>query len=194
MKEPFDYENDKGFQQADKYAKKFTPKDDVDYTWVWEYAREDYVRLVEAKDRIEKKADAIINYFGAFGGLLVIIFVYASQAAHWSIALAVLPTLFCCVAAMKQAIAARAPLTVPTPPEIRNAIGFAEEYGELAQATFIPRFAAASKGMEAVNRDKARLVNSANALLIWAMALLSLPLFAGIIYAMFFATATTVTK
>ena len=177
----FDYEDDGEFKSADEYAKDFEPQDGVDYEWVFDYAQDCYQRVVDAKDRIEKKADAIVNYFGAFGGLLMLVFVYTAQAAHWSVALAILPTLTFCVIAMREAICARAPMTVPAPPEVRNAIDFANAYGDNAKATFVPRFAAAAIGMEAVNNEKSRLVNSASRYLLWAMGLLSLPLLAEIV-------------
>jgi len=178
----FSFRNDSEFKDADRYAKEFTPKDGVDYEWVTEYAKEHYGRIDKGVDNLEQKADSIINYLGAYTGLLSLASIYSVSAVHWSVAVSALPTFVLSVAAMKEAASARSPIDKPIPPDVLNAIEFAEAYGSDAQATFIPRFGAASKGMKAVNGEKARLVNNATKLMILAFAALALPIIAAAVH------------
>jgi len=173
---PFDYREDDEYKEALKYAQSFEPQEEVDYGWVFPYGEAFYDTLARRADALDEKADSIIKYLGAFSGLAALIGGYIANAGRWWEALSVLPMFALSLFAIWKAAQSRNPIIVPMPPPIKNAIEYAEAYGDKAMATFTPQLWAASAGMRAVTQVKAYLVRSASVGFFWAVVCLLIPL------------------
>jgi len=63
---------DPEYQEAHKSKETFSPKEDVDYDWVHEYALLIYDRFDQAEKALDAKAESIIKFLGGGSGLLTL--------------------------------------------------------------------------------------------------------------------------
>ncbi len=140
------------FQDVERFGKEYTPKDNVDYSWVQRHAEEEFRRVEARVDTIDSKADSLVKYLGAGSGFLALA---STKAPPWQI----IPALFLFLAALIFVMRALSPQAHPIPPQTRTALDFAEAYGkEEAIASFAAKFAAASTAMGIAATMKAHRV------------------------------------
>jgi hypothetical protein len=167
---------------ADRFKSTFAPQPDVKYDWVVGYAKDEYARAVEVFKRLDDKAAVVANYLGAGTGLLTlgsVAGVASATASPW-IVLAALPAVALAMLALVCASAARRTAFRPAPPTIKDAIDYAEYFGDRAEIHFLGLWHLTVEMMYPVLNRKAHLVNRSVSFFVWAVLALSLPLAVGL--------------
>ena len=62
--------DDPAYQKAHEFKDSYSPKEQVDYDWVQDYARLIYDRFQQADESLDAKAESIIKLLGGGTGLL----------------------------------------------------------------------------------------------------------------------------
>lgn len=179
-----DYEQSEDYKSALNFYRDFEQKDGVDYSGIVDYARELYDRYDKTDKILDDKADSIIKYLGGgsalitFGALMSI-----KSENYWSSVFAIvalvslLPSLVCALLAVRKAIHVRRPRSSASLPDVHFALEMAE-YHKTKEKLNVNLWLIFYPICEAAyyrNLQKARLVESAHCLYLWAMGLLIVP-------------------
>lgn len=187
------YQDQKAYQDAVEYLKKFEEKEGVEYGPVIEYAREVTEKLEHADKLLDEKADSIVKYLG--GGTAVVTFgALVSLKAESTVACLVgmaalvclIPSFIYSVRAVRAAVSSRRPRNVASLPATEYAIKIAEHYKEKGKIdinlwlSLYPLSVAA----QIRNMQKAKKVHEAHNHYHRAIAFLGIPI-AGVVVALF---------
>jgi hypothetical protein len=148
--------------EATKFRKGWSPKESVDYEWVWDFAKEKYQGLVETFKYLDSKAEVWLKFLVGSSGVAAIIALAnltRENAALLLVGMAVvglplLRTVYLLYSAHKLADS-------PTPPSVEAAICYAEKY-EAARATFLGQMHETCEGMRSANAKKGRILEKAS--------------------------------
>ena len=126
-------------KEAIEYSKKYNPKKDKEYKWVYEHAKEQYDRVEHIFRTLDNKADSMIKYLSPTSGILGIALTYITsyKICSW-ISYIGLAGIFFIVIAVVLATLSLKPRNYVLLPSIRNAIEAAEYYenDNLASVSF----------------------------------------------------------
>ncbi len=148
--------------EATKFRKEWLPQESVDYEWVWDFAKEKYQDLVGTFKYLDSKAEVWLKFLVGSSGVAAIIALAnltRENAALLLVGLAIvglplLRTVYLLYSAHKLADS-------PTPPSVKAAIHYAEEY-KAARATFLGQMHDTCEGMRSANDKKARILEKAS--------------------------------
>jgi len=160
--DPFSFQEDPTYLDAVDFRKTFTPKDGVDYKWAWEYSEKQYEHLQEQFRYQDEKADSIIKYLGGGAGLVAIGSIVAITKQNAWLVFFLIPCLLCAVRAIQLASSVRTPKPALSPPSIKGAVLYAEQYGAAGQATFIGQWHEACEALAKVGKCKSDIVKRAH--------------------------------
>jgi hypothetical protein len=169
------------FQAARKYKQTLTPREDVEYGWVCEYAKINFKMIHDTYIGLDEKADTIIRHLTSGTGLLAlgsIAFIAQGTANAW-IALMAVPSFIVALAGVVIAIQTRLPAETKMPPSVKGAMDYAESFGDSAEETFLGQWHEACEGMAIAAAAKSTGVSRAYLCYIFALILLMIPFVGG---------------
>ena len=132
-----DAENRAKYEEAKRFRQEFMPEENLDYDWVFEYAKEKYDKMLKNLEQLDDKADALIKYLG--GGTAFVAFGAIVGAGRGN-ALAILlmaPSVMLALWAIAYAIRPRLPTPTPVPPKVDEAVSYAEAFRDRGKYYFI---------------------------------------------------------
>jgi hypothetical protein len=170
-------EADERYQEACERARKFTPKEEVDYQWAAAYALRAYEWYSHAVDQLDQKADNLIGYLGGGVGLLSLATAVLSLDRSRVLGLLLAPSIFLALWAVRLAAKARAPALLPFPPLPEDAIEYAEFFKteQGASGPFAALIHSATVACLVALDAKGDRIRSATRRFTWAVSLLVLP-------------------
>ncbi len=173
-------ESDPEYQKAKEFADGYKGKPEVDYGWVYDYTRREYEMVAEAVKGLESKANSVAQYVGGISGILALAGTFSAGRNGWPAILTV-PSIFMALRAFEAALYARAPESTPSPPPADYALGFADKEGTTAKAMAkaAAKTAEATAAMRVVARERGARLETARTRIVWALALLLVPLVGG---------------
>jgi len=181
-----DYEKSDEYKAALDFYRSFKHEDGVDYSGVVAYACELYERYDKTDKTLDDKADSIIKYLG--GGSALITFgalatlktdTFISCILGLFALISLVPFLVCALFAVRYAIQVRRPRSAATLPSVEFAVRIAHYY-KTTEEIYLNLWLIYYPICEAAlyrNMQKAKLVESAHKLYVWAMGLLLVPVF-----------------
>lgn len=173
---PQGLDGQKDYEEARTYKNAFRPKSGVKYGWVSAFGKDAFLMDLQAYRAIDDKADAMLRYVA--GGIGVAAFasvINVSKDNVWIFVLSI-PSFMAAMRSVYFAIKARTPVEVPFPPGISNAIRFAEEYGETAEAQFLGQWHMMHEGMDIVLAAKSENVARSLQFFTQSVFMMALPL------------------
>jgi hypothetical protein len=178
-------ENSREHQDAMQFMRGVVAREGVDYTWVWEYAKERWDYLVKDNAVIENKAASIVNYLGGGTGLFAIGILSKIDSSNTFLVWWTLPALLCAVLSVIVAILVKKPAITAALPTIANAKMYADDFAsskEKATTVFLGQWYLACTDLKLISDRKARLTEIATWLFCIAVALLFLPVIIGALH------------
>ncbi|MCK4324211.1 MAG: hypothetical protein KAW89_06745 [Armatimonadetes bacterium] len=176
------YKDDLEYKRAQGFNKYFTPREEMKYDWLYDYARSEYERLAQTSEYLDAKAGTLIHYVSAFSGAAAVAFAYQALATDWSLGLCVLPSFFLAILAVRHGAIARRPISQPFPPALRVAIQCTHSHKK-PTAKFATEFELATQGLIVITSQKAGHVAWATGLFLASFILLLLPLGGAVVLA-----------
>lgn len=179
-----DYEQSQDFKAALDFYRTFEQKDGVDYSGVIAYARELYDRYDRTDKTLDEKADSIIKYLGGGSALITFGALMSLRTENlWNTVLGIvallclLPSLACAILAVRKAIHVRRPRSSASLPDVKFACDMAEfpKTKENLDLNLWLIFHPICEAAYYRNLQKAKLVDSAHRLYLWAIGLLIVP-------------------
>lgn len=153
----------------------FEPNPDVDYAWIWDYAKDRYSEVMAVRDALDEKAGEIIKYLGGGAGLVTLTAILTVPDKKVYLLRLALPTFLLALGSVFFAVLARAPSIVAFPPTVGGAINYVERHGERARNIFLGQWHVACVETAAGNEIKANRIQAAIRLFYLAVASLLLP-------------------
>jgi hypothetical protein len=175
------YQESAEYQQAVAFRQQFTPKDNIQYDWVCEYAQESYRWLHDIFSSLDEKADSVVKHLSSGTGLLALgaIALFSQSTTNAWIALMALPAFACALWSVRLAIAVRNPTRTTSPPPVEGVVKYAEAYGDNAQAMFLGQWHECCEGIALVVQDKAKKMKSCYRWYLMTLLCLLIPFIGG---------------
>jgi len=166
--------------RARQFAREFVPREGVDYTWVEQYAREQYVAFRSVWDVLDNKATTIITTLTSATGLFTLgtIAVVTTAKVPVDVVEWALPTILAAIAAIILAAWSRRPVDIFPPPDPEQMVRMAHDFpgGCEGRALMIPQWFWLTELLRGPLAAKARYVAWATWLMIASLVGLLLPL------------------
>jgi hypothetical protein len=176
-----DLENHPEYQKAQAWSKGFTPKQDINYSWIRDFAAESYKLLHDTFEGLDEKADSIIKHMTGGTGLFALAAIglaTQNKNAAWA-ALSALPAVLCAFRAVHLAISARIPTAITGLPPIQGAVEYAEFHKDEAETRFLGQWVQGCEGLALAAEKKAKKVKGAYWWYRAALFLLLIPFIVG---------------
>jgi len=169
---------DPEYREAELFKGEIEPKEGVDYTWVWEYAKDTFQRSESIYKELDEKANDIIKYLGGGTGLFTLAVLANVQHENRYVILAAIPAFLLALISIALAVRARQPNPTTQPPDIRSALQFADDYkdGDKARSKFLGQWHLTCVGMDLAIRAKVLRIQFATKFFLWTVVSLAIPL------------------
>jgi hypothetical protein len=168
--------------QAKEFSKTIEPKDNVDYDWIWNYAKDKFDRAEQTYNELDDKANDIIKYLGGGTGLFALATLANITPKNFYVFFLAVPSFVLAVVSIALAASARRPNPVLELPDIRRAYRFVTNFenGESSKAAFLGQWDLACEGMFQANLLKAERIELATTYYLRAITFLAVPIIVAI--------------
>jgi hypothetical protein len=181
---------DQAYLDARKFKDEIRAGDEVEYGWVWNYAKDLWAHRTKVNEILDNKADAIIRYVGGGAGLFLLGSLLNLNKENaffmaWS-----LPAAITAVVSLVFATLARLPSAKASLPHVASAVEFANHYKltKHAKCAFLGQFHLSLEILRLSCNCKSRYLKWSTWFYVGALAALSIPLGIGVVHCLFIAT------
>jgi hypothetical protein len=172
--------SDPEFQSARHFKEVIRPGSDTEYDWVCEHAKEQYERGRKTWSTVDDKANEVIKYVGGGTGLVTVGVLTTLRPETAALVAYTVPAIILSWVAVTLAALARRPQAAAEPPSIETAFHYANAYKEGANVRFLGQWHLACEILDIALRRKTALLAWSVWSFLAALALLLLPLAAGL--------------
>ena len=152
---PTKIHDDPAYQKAHEFKNTFSPKQDVDYDWIEDYARLIYDRFDQADQTLDAKAESIIKVLGGGTGLLTLGAIINLPKLGLPVAIGLAISILLALVAITFAAWVRLPRQTFLPPSVGWAMSYADWYRDDARRKFLAQWHLACEGVRLTVRAKA---------------------------------------